>query len=216
MFWGYSSCFLPSSITLYEWVLVYLYAPLFTEYRFSLSFFSVYIELLWCPVQPYTYCFSDTSLVVALLFILLTMPVVLLITLLSLSAEPRVGKPWAERREGDLRSIGTAGAFVPPPGAAAVAATATEPQRGGDGATAEPHGTQPCCCSSVAPTRQRPGLPWWSSDRRTARQPWPSTCLMTCMCRAVSGLSCYIIIIYKTRGRNERPWGKRVWPRHLG
>ena len=72
-----------------------------------LFLFSVEIKLLWWPVQPYAYSFNDISFVVVLLFILLTLPVVLLIlfvlpivllfTLFSLSAEPRVGKPWAKR-----------------------------------------------------------------------------------------------------------------------
>ena len=33
---------------------------------------------------------------------------------------------------------------------------------------------------------------------------------------AISDRGCYIIIIYKTRGKIKRPWGKKAWPYHLG
>ena len=40
--------------------------------------------------------------------------------------------------------------------------------------------------------------------------------LMMCMCSGISDFSGYIIIIYKTWGKTERPWGERAWPYHLG
>ena len=45
---------------------------------------------------------------------------------------------------------------------------------------------------------------------------WPSEFLMMCMCSAISDLSCYINIIYKTWGQSERLWAKRDRPHHLG
>ena len=40
--------------------------------------------------------------------------------------------------------------------------------------------------------------------------PRPREYLVMHMSRALSDLSCYIIIIYKTWGKSERPWGESL------
>ena len=58
------------------------------------------------------------------------------------------------------------------------------------------------------------GFSRWSLYNESS--PGPSKCLLTLRHSAVSELSSYISIIYKTWGSSEWPWGRRAWPCHLG
>ena len=64
--------------------------------------------------------------------------------------------------------------------------------------------TQPWCNSNMAPLFR-----WMLYMCIAQSSPWPSKYLLMWMHSAVSDLSCFIVIIYKT-------WGKRAWTRNLG
>ena len=56
--------------------------------------------------------------------------------------------------------------------------------------------------------QQMPPLSTWNSLSKSSL--WPSEYLVTHMCNVISDLSCYIIIIYKSWGKNKGLWGERA------
>ena len=136
-----------------------------------------------------------------LFYLLLTTSIVLLISahctpLSALFPEPMIGKSQVKRLEENVRSCRNCSPnYSLLAGIAAVAAD-----------IAQHNLTRPFWAFS--------GEPYIYSQNKSSL--WPSEHLVMHMNCTITDLSWYIIIIYKTWGKNERPWGERDWPHYVG